>query len=255
MWKKEYINLLFPERSSDVQLGASNVLKAAHIPARLFKYRCFDEANRALQCLEENTLYCVKAALLNDPYECAVCLSGEDFDFLQEQDINRRFSEVNSERLYICSLSEVGDSPLMWSHYADEHRGFCIEYNLREVETMFCRQFLYPVVYQSTPPDLSPYFRHLDDYNFLTRKYYAMVKGCEWEYEKEWRLIMPFDIGDISAVPMRMPQPKAVYAGCRTSNENIEKLKRIMKGKNTALYQMVKDEYSYALHRQPIVVQ
>jgi hypothetical protein len=31
----------------------------------------------------------------------------------------------------VSSSSEVSDSILMWSHYADNHRGFCVEYGLR----------------------------------------------------------------------------------------------------------------------------
>jgi len=32
----------------------------------------------------------------------------------------------------VLSLAERWDCPLMWSHYADKHRGLCIEYDLTE---------------------------------------------------------------------------------------------------------------------------
>ena len=44
----------------------------------------------------------------------------------------------------VLSLSEKWDCPLMWSHYADEHRGLCIEYDMTENE---CKN-LQPVDYR-----------------------------------------------------------------------------------------------------------
>ena len=205
-----------------------------------------------MQCLEENRLFCVKAALLNDPYECTVQLSADSLAELEEEDLDCSYSEHNAQHLYICSLSEVGDSSLMWSHYAEEHKGFCIEYNFAECSHMFCWQFLYPVIYQDTVLNLSDYHRNPYDFKFLADHMTAMVKSNQWAYEKEWRLIMPFDIGDIPAVPMPMPQPKAVYAGCRTAEENLEKLMRITQAKGIPLYKIVKDGDSYGLRCQQI---
>jgi hypothetical protein len=33
----------------------------------------------------------------------------------------------------VLSLSARFDSPLMWSHYADQHRGVCVEYDVSEL--------------------------------------------------------------------------------------------------------------------------
>jgi len=129
---------------------------------------------------------------------------------------------------------------------------FCIEYNFAECPHMLCWQFLYPVLYQEEMADLSDYHRNPYDLNFLMDKLTAMIKSSQWAYEKEWRMIMPFDIGNIPAVPMPMPQPKAVYAGCRTAEENLEKLMHITQAKGIPLYQMVKDAHSYNFQCQPL---
>ena len=52
------------------------------------------------------------------------------------------------KREKVCSFSAVNDSLLMWSHYGDNHRGFCIEYDLGTLsaEHFFCKN-LYPVFY------------------------------------------------------------------------------------------------------------
>lgn len=45
----------------------------------------------------------------------------------------------------ICSLSEINDSAEMWHDYADDSKGYCIEYDLRNYEN---EALLFPVVYQ-----------------------------------------------------------------------------------------------------------
>ena len=251
-WKEHFLEFLFPVHCSNVDFSTANFIKAVNIPDRLFKYRRFDEDGRALQCLEKDQLFCVKAALLNDPYECTVHFAEDTFTELIEEDLEGSYCDHNAQHLYICSFSELGDSSLMWSHYAEDHKGFCIEYNFAECPHMLCWQFLYPVLYQEEMADLSDYHRNPYDLNFLMDKLTAMIKSSQWAYEKEWRMIMPFDIGNIPAVPMPMPQPKAVYAGCRTAEENLEKLMRITQAKGIPLYQMVKDAHSYNFQCQPL---
>lgn len=45
----------------------------------------------------------------------------------------------------ICSLSEVKNSEKMWQHYADDSKGYCIEYDMQDYEELYA---LFPVVYQ-----------------------------------------------------------------------------------------------------------
>lgn len=52
---------------------------------------------------------------------------------------------TNKDAVRVVCLSEVYDSMLMWSHYAQNHTGFCIEYDFKESD-MLCKQ-LYPVIY------------------------------------------------------------------------------------------------------------
>lgn len=51
----------------------------------------------------------------NDPFDCAL-VKGE------------KFNEFFLERKKILCLATEYDNLLMWSHYADCHRGLCIEY-------------------------------------------------------------------------------------------------------------------------------
>ena len=61
-----------------------------------------------------------------------------------ENGLSDCMSKIKDAVRVVC-LSEVYDSMLMWSHYAQNHTGYCIEYDFEEND-MFYRH-LYPVIY------------------------------------------------------------------------------------------------------------
>jgi Protein of unknown function (DUF2971) len=83
--------------------------------------------------------------------------------------IDRRY------RLY-C-LTKKPDCPLMWGHYADHHRGACLEFNARTADFCSAIQVAYSTDYPrfrlDDDTDLSPFFS----------------KSSDWSYEDEYRLV------------------------------------------------------------------
>ncbi|MES9901890.1 MAG: DUF2971 domain-containing protein [Sedimenticola sp.] len=86
----------------------------------------------------------------------------------------------------ILSLSEVADSILMWSHYADNHKGICIEFERELLELSGDSKHCRPVQYSTDYPQ--PRVRDLlaDEHLLTTQVVYT--KAAEWSYEKEWRI-------------------------------------------------------------------
>ena len=88
----------------------------------------------------------------------------------------------------ILSLSEIPDNELMWSHYADSHRGIvlCFDgqhnfFNRRRSENdefYFVRKVQY-----SDGPATS--LADIDGDALL------VTKGTQWSYEREWRMLVP----------------------------------------------------------------
>lgn len=90
----------------------------------------------------------------------------------------------------VCCFSTTHSSPLLWSHYGDQHRGLCIGYstdrlpkpkvnkvlygNTRSIKSSLLEQALVKNDQQA---------REELDRDFLLRKDEA------WKYEAEWRLI------------------------------------------------------------------
>ena len=94
--------------------------------------------------------------------------------------------------LGVLCMAERWDSPLMWSHYADKHRGLCIEYDLTENA---CPQ-IKPVDYSSPRSikvtELMQWkFHKSAEAEQSVRDTYFFAKSSQWRYEKEWRHIHP----------------------------------------------------------------
>ncbi len=90
----------------------------------------------------------------------------------------------------VLSMARSWDNPLMWSHYADEHRGICIEY---ETDDHRCTT-LGPVDYRSSRfihiSDLHQWL--VNDSSEAKRKIfdqYFFAKAPQWRYEREWRAV------------------------------------------------------------------
>lgn len=88
----------------------------------------------------------------------------------------------------VLSLSERWDCPLMWSHYSDEHRGICLEYDTSQ---NLCSQ-IKSVDYQGPRSinltDLIEWKLHksVEAEDSILNTYF-FTKARDWEYEEEWR--------------------------------------------------------------------
>ncbi len=74
----------------------------------------------------------------------------------------------------ITCFSENRDSLLMWSYYADSHRGVCLEFDLHKDENL--SKHCYKVQYS-----------RLFDIGDKSRTYFT--KSEQWQHEQEWRIV------------------------------------------------------------------
>ena len=91
-----------------------------------------------------SNLQFTNASQLNDPFDCSPSLmDNSDIpdsmthgwipkEWLMEKEENDALNLRNAT--WLCSLSKVNDSMLMWSHYCANHRGICIGLNMDEVK-------------------------------------------------------------------------------------------------------------------------
>ena len=88
----------------------------------------------------------------------------------------------------VVCLSEVCDSILMWSHYAENHKGVCFEFIRAEDNALGDSESCSPVKYDRHYPiiDLGQMLLKQDGETFESM---MKTKSGDWAYEKEWRLI------------------------------------------------------------------
>lgn len=158
--------------------------------------------------------------------------------------------------LKVCSFSATQFSIIMWSHYSNHHRGFCIEYDTAALapENLFVRM-LYPVIYSEQLFDATTYYlaaiRNQNKFNILFPALAALYKSPEWSYEKEWRLVIPANLVR-EASPWRVPAPKRVYLGSRMPEEEKKPILEICGRRGIDVHQMYLADDSFCLHSRPV---
>ena len=93
---------------------------------------------------------------------------------------DRYARHLRSEYGVLC-LSAVRDDILMWSHYADFHRGVCLEFD----GAAKLMQHAFPVSYSKERPSI----HMIRDSNETAMEKSLRTKSDHWKYEREWRLL------------------------------------------------------------------
>ena len=87
------------------------------------------------------------------------------------------------QSISLYCLSEVNDEILMWSHYADKHRGYCLMFAATD-ETPFFGE-AQRVIYSENLPVIDIVNDTAHDKATKT----LLTKCVDWKYEKEWRIV------------------------------------------------------------------
>jgi len=150
----------------------------------------------------------------------------------------------------ISCYSEDISSTLMWSHYADYHKGFALEYDFKNIYKDNAKIILLPIIYCNERYDAT----NMAIFNFLFDYYYEdkaskyqiieiltlfnlyLHKGLEWQYEKEWRSFLVNKESMFCSM-----KPKAVYLGVEMPVEHQAEIKVIAIQKKIPIYKMYID--------------
>lgn len=204
---------------------------------RLYKFYAYNE--NSLSVLQNRTVWFARPNSLNDPFDCKIPFDNginrqelkkflpiyKKFKGISEIQLNDEMKmitdpkgQINPEFMKVWTivlekaeeqlrnsgifcLSQCNANVLMWSHYADNHKGFCIEFVRSSQNDLGNYEKTRRVKYTRNYPIISPINEKAYDLKFFT-------KSIDWKYEKEWRMLneegniafpLPDDI-DISAI-------------------------------------------------------
>lgn len=231
----------------------------------LFKYRSAGNivSERDQKCIFENSFWFSKLEHLNDPMEGTIDYQNIK---LKAQSMIRRKRKANDPavqssydtlssaidrfidrrtKVGIYSLSKSYNQKLMWVHYSNDHRGYCLGFDCDKLPINYNNNNVYniPVVYSARPAKIT-----VDDMKKLIKdnghsviKKLLCYKSTDWSYEKEVRLI----VDSPGLVSFPESSISSLYLGANISSSARNQLLNLFENSNISIYQMnIDDNYN-----------
>lgn len=228
----------------------------------VYKYRggAFE---RDLNSLKNDEFWASNTSQLNDPCEGLIAIDNsiQQLNHLKnifyqhkanltliEQSF-KNIIDMKDSKLGVFSLSKRYDDELLWAHYANSHKGFCIEYNLeRLLSKQNPKHHFFDIQYTNEIPNLD--FSQIVGQSGSNELVKIMLgyKSKRWEYENELRIITEKQkeiIYDFRAV-------EAIYFGLKTPNEEINTVMKTLQGRKIKYFKMHLKPNSFQLEAKQI---
>lgn len=167
--------------------------------------------------------------------------------------------EETKQTTGISCLSESDSSLLMWAHYANNHKGMCVEYELLQISEQLKFSPI-PVIYTDERVSLNSLIS--EDLRRDTMKFFVesvTTKSPEWSYEKEWRIIRDeaacgtrWNKADKGAL-LEMIRPTSITLGCRAESDFEKSVREYCETEKVTLYKMEKNKEKYQLDKKVLM--
>ena len=206
----------------------------------IFKYRAFNKSS--IELLVNKELWLAKTDSLNDPFECQMIfneiLESIWLNYKINPELKNKIEEEtkkNLENLGVCSFSQTRQNQLMWSHYADEHRGFCIGFNKKILLNQQPYLHEIEVNYQSDYPHKEIFLlldylikhKQTDEVEAIISSITFVImktKYTHWSYERELRLTRD----SYGALPFTEKCVNSIVFGLRMSERDKQTLRLLL---------------------------
>jgi hypothetical protein len=212
----------------------------------IYKYRSYYK--RDIELLSSSKIYVPDKTELNDPYEGLIePIVFEEFDILKNissivlKKIAKSYDKVeasaeqlrkslkgiidHTNTMGIYSLSKTYNNEILWAHYSNSHKGFCIEFDLTRLMDLYYQNSkvinfvnLVNVEYQNKTPkiSLSDVIGEINDKEIIVKTLGS--KSLAWKYEDEIRLVFEGS-GEKN---INFKAIKSIIFGARASKEDID---------------------------------
>ena len=264
-------------------------------PPYFYKYKYIDDSRleHSSHLFAHNELYFCSVSAFNDPFDCSFQVdsscskverrkyhqyilekyeTSHDIHNLQEtldaaeQNLdpgltkffdkmaqNQTMREVKEWGIY-C-MSEVPDNILMWTHYANAHYGFCLQFLDKQGQPFRVEpkpetrgktpECLVPLRVQYS--DKFPVVNFIRDNRMTVGLKTCLTKAEQWEYEQEWRMVDVNGPGPHKFPPQCLT---GVIFGCRMLEKHKELIRSWCKDRQPAItyYEARQNEDSYSLN-------
>lgn len=157
----------------------------------------------------------VKKDLLKDP---------RHIQFISEELLKR----IIHQQYGVASFSIYNHVILMWSHYADHHRGFCVGLDTEKLH-QFVKGTIARIYYSENYPKIKPLNRVMDSTDDLFNEIFKIIstKNFLWAYEGEYRIFKANAANAALTLPKEIV--KEVIIGCKTPPNEIKEILNVVK--------------------------
>ncbi|WP_378954886.1 DUF2971 domain-containing protein [Pelosinus sp. sgz500959] len=251
-------------------------------PRHLYKYCHWNKYARKI--LWNNELYLNSAKNFNDPFDSCIMfnLKGSNDEWfratidmiaeLSKRKLTQEEKEEWKKKIYfadtdelkdsrrefveqlvmgktrtnsgICCFSKEKDNILMWSHYAKDHTGICLEFDYSNPAFPPVRK----VIYEENYPPIN--IVDINNKEKITDLYFT--KSKDWEYENEYRISNVDVINDtIEFDPQILT---GVICGEAMKEKDVKQLIRFLSCRSTplTLYKAERKKYQFGLDIEEI---
>ncbi|MBL4668263.1 MAG: DUF2971 domain-containing protein [Flavobacteriales bacterium] len=232
----------------------------------LYKYRGSqneEDFERDFFSIEKNYFWAASSEKLNDPCETMTnsdkfikqtgfisklmgVKSEKDLNFLHE---NYRNVLSFDKKMGIYSLSQNYNDELLWAHYGNSHRGFCIEYDFNRLIESYSlnNAYNFQVKYNDKITEIGVSDAVLNKNNRLIMKM-SGYKSKRWEYENEYRIIT----NNFGEHHYYYNAVKSIYFGLRISDFHKTEIMNRLKGRGIKYYQIEQIKNTYKFEKSAI---
>ena len=284
-WRKEspmdYLKAMFilnKATSGDVRNEAFKTIyriTRLYIPDTLYKYFSLtddvDLNAKKLNTLRQQKVFMSDAKYLNDPFDNkAYFYNPEELKKYERLAIhNGKIIDDFSTYSKVTALTSnnVNWMP-MWAHYANNHAGFCVSYDMKSnVQLSGCT---FPIQYTDQRIDITSLMDEqvksviqeiekqsrvgkkqimIDDLSIVFLiSLFGNLKHTSWSYENEFRCTAG---ATAEGMPYIAAKPKEIYVGMKCLPTHKEKLFEIATKLGIPIYKMAFDELSFDFNLIP----
>lgn len=261
---------ILPDITMDITFKALYPVTRLYIPDTLYKFYSLtgDELlnEKKLTTLENRKIFMSDIKDFNDPFDSKAFFYNpkELKDIKRLEPHNGRFIDDFTAFHKGTALTENDTNCMpMWAHYANNHQGFCVAYDMKNPSNTILSGCTFPIQYTDERLDITSFIKKyatmvasevdkqtalgikkvlINDLSLVyVEQYLSNIKHLSWAYEKEFRCTMG---ANAKGMPFVDANPKAIYIGMNCSENNRQKLIEVAKKLSTPIYQMNFDELS-----------
>jgi len=251
----KYFKLIFNK-----EINEATTYRKKHMPKKLFKYvslsnnidcpkddlycnNIVDLNDKKFNALNNHQLWMSRFDNLNDPYEYKAMYLKRDELANKGWPLEMLDGYIDKMKaIYLISsfTKNIVDNMPMWAHYSNNHKGFCVEYNVLNPK------LVYPISYEEERIGLASTITSVFDLTYKLYKgeindkdeefqfimtlitHFGLIKHKSWQYEDEYRILNADLIGNSAGALVPLLEVgldvNSIYVGSQCSSENKDEM-------------------------------